>query len=62
MEYHIKWLGYEDPADDSWEQGSRVNVKHSVKHSRLINIFKTRLKTGVKTAVLNSGNAVLKRC
>jgi hypothetical protein len=19
MEYHIKWLGYEDPADDSWE-------------------------------------------
>jgi hypothetical protein len=19
MKYHIKWLGYEDPADDSWE-------------------------------------------
>jgi hypothetical protein len=19
MEYHIKWLGYDDPADDSWE-------------------------------------------
>ena len=19
MEYHIKWLGYEDPAEDSWE-------------------------------------------
>jgi hypothetical protein len=21
MEYHIEWLGYEDPADDSWEPG-----------------------------------------
>jgi chromobox protein 1 len=27
MEYHIKWLGYENPADDSWEpEGVLVQV------------------------------------
>jgi hypothetical protein len=35
MEYHIKWLGYEDPADDSWEPEGGLTRDGTVDNTHL---------------------------
>ena len=35
MEYHVKWLGYEDPADDSWEPEGGLTRDGTVDNTHL---------------------------
>ena len=35
MEYHIKWLGYDDRADDSWEPEGGLTSDGTVENTHL---------------------------